>query len=75
MTDSMKLVLSTYKPGYFQTNSKLRKLKQFNKKDDNTLPTNYRPISVLPTVSKVFEKVMFDQIYAYFSDNNLFFTS
>ena len=34
-------------------------------------PSNYRPISVIPTVSKVFEKIFFDQLNKYFNDNNL----
>ena len=34
-------------------------------------PNNYRPISIIPAVSKFFEKVIFDQLYAYLNDNNL----
>ena len=34
-------------------------------------PTNYRPISVLPVLSKVMEKVVFKQVYKYITDNNL----
>ena len=26
---------------------------------------NYRPVSILPLVSKVFEKIMYDQLYEY----------
>ena len=33
---------------------------------------NYRPISVLPALSNVFEKVMHRQITDYFNTNNLF---
>ena len=32
------------------------------KKDDNTDKTNYRPVSVLPSTSKLFERLMFKQI-------------
>ena len=31
---------------------------------------NYRPISLLPTISKVFEKVVHKQLYEYFNINN-----
>ena len=34
-------------------------------------PSNYRPISVIPTVSKIFEKIVFDQLNKYFNGNNL----
>ena len=33
-------------------------------------PSNYRPISVIPMVSKIFEKIIFDQLNKYFNDNN-----
>ena len=32
---------------------------------------NYRPISVLPTVARVFEKLIFDQLSQYFTENGL----
>ena len=34
-------------------------------------PNNYRPISVTPIVAKVFERIIYDQLYAYLNDNNL----
>ena len=33
--------------------------------------TNYRPISLLPTLSKVFERVICNQLYTYLDHNNL----
>ncbi len=33
---------------------------------------NYRPISLLQTISKVIEKVVHQQVYVYMSQNNLF---
>ena len=35
-----------------------------HKKDEITNKNNYRPVSVLPAISKLFEKVIFDQPYA-----------
>ena len=37
------------------------------KKDDNTYKENYRPISILPTISKIFERLMFQQIKSFVS--------
>ena len=37
------------------------------KKGDNTDKSNYRPISILPCISKVFERLMFQQIALYTS--------
>ena len=34
---------------------------------------NYRPISVIPVVSKIFEKIIYDQLYEYLNDNKLLF--
>ena len=33
------------------------------KKDEDTRKENYRPVSVLTALSKVYEKVMYDQLY------------
>ena len=41
------------------------------KKDDAMFCNNYRPISLLPCISKVFEKILFDHIYSYLKKNNL----
>ena len=42
------------------------------KKGDNSLPENYRPISLLPIISKIFEKCLAKQIVHYFETNELF---
>ena len=34
---------------------------------------NYRPKSLLPAISKVFEKVVYNQLYTYFTSNNLLY--
>ena len=45
------------------------------KKGDNTNVDHYRPISILPTVSTFLERVIFDQLYAHFHQNNLLYSS
>ena len=37
--------------------------------------TNYRPISLLPSISKIFEKVIYKQLYVYFQESELFYNS
>ena len=37
-----------------------------HKKGERSLQNNYRPVSILPTISKIFEKDMYEQIYSYF---------
>ena len=61
--------------GIFPEKLKLAKVIPIYKKDDDTLFTNYRPISLLPTISKIFEKVIFKQLYAHFQEKNLFYSS
>ena len=51
---------------------KVAKVTPIYKKDDKKIISNYRPISVLPFISKVFESVIFDQLSEYFVTNNLF---
>ena len=41
------------------------------KEDITSDPNNYRPVSILPVVSKITEKVIFKQLYEYLTDNNL----
>ena len=43
----------------------------FKKKGSKLDISNYRPISVLPTLSKIFELVIHEQLYDHFEDNHL----
>ena len=61
--------------GIFPDKLKIAKVMPFLKKDDITLMDNYRPVSLLTSTSKVFEKVVFTQLYEYFDKNNLLYSS
>ena len=50
---------------------KVSKIKPLFKKGEVTLLNSYRPISLLPCVSKIFEMVLFNQLYEYFDRNDL----
>ena len=46
-----------------QIHLKNKKLPHSLKKGDQSLLLNYRSISLLPTISKVFERIRFEQMY------------
>ena len=56
--------------GIFPDNLKIAKISPIFKKGDHHQIENYRPISLLLTISKIFEKVVFIQLYDFFSENN-----
>ena len=45
-----------------------------HKKGDRQVKTNYRPISLLPICGKIFEKIIFDEVYKHLAENNLIST-
>ncbi len=59
----------------FPDKLKIAKICPIHKKDYDTLFTNYRPISLLPAISKIFKKVVFKQLYEFFQANKLFYNS
>ena len=61
--------------GIFPDRLKIAKIKPIFKKDDPHLTDNYRPISLLPSISKIFEKIVFLQLYEYFNTNDLLYES
>ena len=61
--------------GIFPNSLKIAKVTPLFKKDDAKIVDNYRPISLLTSISKVFEKVAHIQLSTYFKSNNLFFKS
>ena len=73
IADSTTLIINqSLKSGIFPDQLKSAKVTPIYKKDDKKIITNYRPMSVLPVVSKVFETVIHEQLSDYFSSNNLF---
>ena len=61
------------KLSHFLKDCKVAKLKPLYKKGTKTDPKNFRPISLLPIVSKIFEKVIHDQTMEYLTDNNILY--
>ena len=58
--------------GIFPDSMKLTKVVPIFKQRSRLTCSNYRPISVLPSVSKVFEKCIFNQPMFYFTNENDF---
>ena len=57
----------------FPEKLKIAKIIPIHKKENPHLIENYRPISLLPAISKIFEKVVHEQLFSYFTENKLFF--
>ena len=53
--------------GIFPNNLKHADITSTFKKIEQLYKTNYRPICILPTLSKVYEKRFYNQIYNYFN--------
>ena len=50
---------------------KLAKIIPIYKSEDRKKCENYRPISILPVISKVFENEIFSQLYEHLNENTL----
>ena len=54
---------------------KIARVSAIFKKGDNKLFDNYRPISILPAISKIIERIMHTQILEYFTNFNIFYAN
>ena len=59
------IITESMRNNKFPYSSKLSNIKPVYKKPDSNDKANYRPASVLPWLSKVFGKIIYDQIYEY----------
>ena len=57
--------------GIFPDDWKKAKVHPIFKSDERNIPSNYRPISILPAISKIIERVMHTQLLEYFQAGNL----
>ena len=56
--------------GIFPLEWKASRVSPVYKNGSRNNPSNYRPISVIPAVAKILEKIVYDQLYEYFNGYN-----
>ena len=59
--------------GIFPDKMKIAKVSPIFKKGEKSIISNYRPISVLPCFSKILERIMYNRLYNYLTENNILF--
>ena len=67
----LKLIFeAAIRSGCFPDTWKKGNIIPVHKKENKNLVRNYRPISLLPIFGKIFEKVLYNNIFKYFNENN-----
>ena len=57
--------------GIFPTRLKFSKLKHIFERGDKNDTSNYRPVSVLTSFSKIFEKIIYNRLYHHINNNHI----
>ena len=65
--------IDRYKKCFFQISGKLHMSLLCLKRGNKSLPSNYRPVSLLSCVSKILEKIVYKQIYNHLHINKLLY--
>ena len=66
-----KLINASFEQGLFPDRLKIAKVKPLFKKGSAKLMSNYRPISILPVFSKIFEQIANSQIMTYLENHSI----
>ena len=59
--------------GHVPRDFKTAKITPLHKKGSKLDPGNYRPISILPSISKIMEKIIFEQVEKYLTEKKLIY--
>ena len=57
--------------GIFPSSMKIAKVIPIHKKDDHTLMSNYRPVSILSSFSKILERIVHNRLSKFLTSHNL----
>ena len=68
----VKLINFSFTKGIFPEIFKIARITPIHKKNDPKVCSNYRPISCLPYISKIFERCMANRIVSFFEKFSLF---
>ena len=68
------IINTSLSTGVFAESLKIAKVIPVFKADDPTLFSNYRPISILPAFSKLFEKVMYNRVINFLNLHNILYS-
>ena len=67
------LINQSIQQGVLPAEFKIARVIPLYKGDNNQLIHNYRPISVLPFFSRIFEKIVFKYVIRFLDDNNILY--
>ena len=67
------IINKSFETGVFLDSLKLAKVIPIYKSGDKTLLSNYRPISILNSFSKIFEKVIYNHLIDFIDKNNILY--
>lgn len=74
LLDPLKLIINQcIRAEIFPDSLKIARVSAIHKKGDTHIFDNYRPISILPVLSKIFERILHIQLTEYFTENKLFY--
>ena len=69
------LINQTLCTGIFPNDLKISRIRPLFKQGSSSLFSNYRPISLLSSLSKIYEYVVFEQLLLYMENNGLFYNN
>ena len=73
LTDPMCKIINLSLSSKFPLMCKTAKVKPVYKKGKNTEPKNYRPVSLLPILSKIIERVVYNQLIEHLEKHDILY--